>query len=306
MPFPNFHAARVADPDLFVRIRVLQTLPNGIMIYGGPLKTDPRGSGKPQSYRFPKAKFTPAEAKKWLKDHDISFISFEEATGKSMKNIQFKNFQIEEFKAADDGLIIKGHGAVFNNIDSYGDVIKAGAFKKTLQDMQGRIAFCLQHDIRNPIGKILAIKEDDKGLALEVKISDAEKGIQTKVKEGILKEMSIGYQVINAENATVEGQEVKLLTEIKLFEVSLVTIAANPLALVEEMKSDEEKQNYIESEFDRIIAIERNHEKKFELLTLKALVLNMEPQQDKSTPVDDEPQMSKNEILEILTLKNNG
>jgi len=81
MPFPNFHAARVADPDNFVRILTLQTLPNGIQILGGPLKSDPSGSGKTQSYRFPKDRFTVERARKWLKDHNIKFTLFEEATG---------------------------------------------------------------------------------------------------------------------------------------------------------------------------------------------------------------------------------
>ena len=79
MPYPNYHSARIKSPDAFARIRVLQTLPNGILIYGGPLKTDPRGSGKPQAYRFPKTKFTVAEAKAWLKDHDITYTLFEPA-----------------------------------------------------------------------------------------------------------------------------------------------------------------------------------------------------------------------------------
>ena len=80
-PFINEHAARIASPNLFERIVQLEKLPNGIRILGAPLKTDPQGSGKPQSYRFPKTKFTPAEAKTWLKDNDIKFILFEDATG---------------------------------------------------------------------------------------------------------------------------------------------------------------------------------------------------------------------------------
>lgn len=84
-PFPNFHAARVKSPGLFTRIRVLQTLPNGVMIYGGPLKSDPRGSGKPQSYRFPKGKFTPRQAKAWLKENNKTYTSFEPASEEKKK-----------------------------------------------------------------------------------------------------------------------------------------------------------------------------------------------------------------------------
>ena len=85
MPYPNFHAARVRSPSAFIRIRVIQTLPNGILIYGGPLK--PGGGATAQSYRFPKVKFTVTQAKAWLKAHKIKYISFEAASnpgGKAM------------------------------------------------------------------------------------------------------------------------------------------------------------------------------------------------------------------------------
>ena len=79
MPYPNFHAARIKSPGLFLRVRVLQTTKEGIMIYGGPLKSNPRGPTKVQAIRFPKDKFTPKAAKKWLKDHKQKYIMFEPA-----------------------------------------------------------------------------------------------------------------------------------------------------------------------------------------------------------------------------------
>ena len=85
-PFPNFHAARVKAPGLFARVRVLDTTKSGVMIYGGPLKTDPRGASKTQSIRFPKDKFTVKEAKAWLKEEKQKYTSFEPATEKKEKN----------------------------------------------------------------------------------------------------------------------------------------------------------------------------------------------------------------------------
>ena len=79
MPFANEHAARIRNPNDFLRIRQLQKLTNGIRILGGPLKTEPNGSTKRQSYRFPKSKFTPKEAREWLRSHDIKFVLFEPA-----------------------------------------------------------------------------------------------------------------------------------------------------------------------------------------------------------------------------------
>lgn len=85
-PYPNFHAARVRAPGLFAKIRVLTTTKGGVMIYGGALKTDPRGASKTQSLRFPKAKFTVVQAKAWLKENKQKYMSFEPATEKKEKS----------------------------------------------------------------------------------------------------------------------------------------------------------------------------------------------------------------------------
>lgn len=84
-PYPNFHSARVRSPGLFLRVRVLQTTGSGVMIYGGPLKTDPRGPSKTQAVRFPKDKFSVKEAKAWLKEHKTKYTLFEPATGKAKR-----------------------------------------------------------------------------------------------------------------------------------------------------------------------------------------------------------------------------
>lgn len=216
-----------------------------------------------------------------------------------MKELKFSNFEIKSFKAEDDGFMIEGYGAVFGNVDSVGDVIEKGAFAKTLSERGDRIAFCLQHNIHEPIGKIVEIKEDDYGLWLKCRISSSEDKIITKIKEGILKEMSIGYRTINQKSEIRDGEEINLLTEIKLFEVSLVTVAANPLAMVTGMK-EEDAINHFESEFERLISLSRSQEMKFELMKLqgqvKALILE-EPQI--STPKEDEP-LSKSDILNAL------
>jgi HK97 family phage prohead protease len=224
------------------------------------------------------------------------------------KDLKFLNIPFEIKADSDDELIIEGHGAVKGNIDSYKDVITDGAFKKTIKEQGERIAFCYQHDIYNPIGKILDIKEDAKGLWLRVKISDAENDIKTKIKEGILKEMSIGYSVMDAKRGEQDGEDVNFLTEIKLYEVSLVTIAANPLAMIENMKSEgQSTAEVIGAEFDRLANIERSKEKKFEIMKLKALVMSL-PLETKGTPEppkedstnEDKPLMTKEEINNIL------
>lgn len=212
-----------------------------------------------------------------------------------MKKLEFKSFDITEHKADDSGnLIISGYGAFFGNIDSYKDIIDPLAFDETLAEKRDRIAFCYQHDIWNPIGKIQDIKPDMKGLWLQVMLSAAEQDIQTKVKEGILKEMSIGYRVVDSSEEMRNGEQIRILKKINLYEVSLVTIAANPLAVIQSMKSDERK-NYLEKEFDRVLAVVRNENINFEIQKLKSLVFSELPTQE-DTP-EEKPQMKADSTI---------
>ncbi len=216
------------------------------------------------------------------------------------KELKFLNIPFEIKEDSEKELIIEGHGAVKNNVDSGGDVIVDGAFKKTLEQRKGRIAFCLQHDIRNPVGKIIEIKEDAKGLFLKVRISDSEGDVKTKIREGILKELSIGFSVVEAKRGDRDDEDVLLLTEIKLFEISLVTIAMNELAMIEAMKTEgQTNSDVIEDEFDRLLAIERNEEKKYEILKLKALVMSL-PLNSKSTPQDSIEAVIDGNVLKFV------
>lgn len=81
MPLPNFHAARVVSPGRFQEgsFRVIQIgdKDSGIKAIVGRLKGEKTATV--QSYRFDKDKFTAAEAKKWLSEHDVKPLEFEPA-----------------------------------------------------------------------------------------------------------------------------------------------------------------------------------------------------------------------------------
>jgi len=70
MPYPSEHAARQLDPEQFERfVRIHpKGYPDGIDAIIGYREDGTTGL---QSLRFDKKKWTPAEAKKWLKDHDL-------------------------------------------------------------------------------------------------------------------------------------------------------------------------------------------------------------------------------------------
>lgn len=79
MPYPNEHAARMMDPGRFDEksFRRKNIAPGIDIIMGKMPGSD---SMTTQAYRFDKEKFSPEEAKKWMKDHDIHPMSFEPAS----------------------------------------------------------------------------------------------------------------------------------------------------------------------------------------------------------------------------------
>ena len=82
----------------------------------------------------------------------------------------------------------------------------------------------------NPIAKLESIKEDDNGLLVEFVISKSEDDIATKIEEGIIREMSIGYRTVKYDYDT--AKEIRTINELRLYEVSLVTRATNEEATI--------------------------------------------------------------------------
>lgn len=177
--------------------------------------------------------------------------------------LEHKNFNISSLEVKQDGngTVLEGYGAFFNNKDSYSDIIEQGAFADTIKgENRDRIAFCYQHNMSMPIGKIEEMFEDEKGLFVKVRISASETGIATKVKEGILKEMSIGY--IATVKEYDNENDIRKLKKIDLFEISLVTRAANPMAVVTSVKADDFELKQMEDEELKALADKIDNELK--------------------------------------------
>lgn len=145
----------------------------------------------------------------------------------------------------------EGYGAVFGNVDSYGDVIKKGAFKETLDEWAGRKSLppmLIQHggwmmsDMDAlPIGKWESMSEDSKGLYVKGRLInlDTERGktIYGGMKEGVLDGMSIGYRAKEFAVGTKPDEPRRTLKKIDLVELSVVTFPANGKARVSAVKS---------------------------------------------------------------------
>ena len=126
--------------------------------------------------------------------------------------------------------IITGYFAAFDNIDSDNEIFLPGSFKKTIRErgLKGanRILHLRQHNTREPLGKPHVLKEDNKGLYFESRISKTSYGIDTLqlYQDGIYTEHSVGFRIIKEERE--EDKPTKIL-EVQLWEGSTVTWGAN-------------------------------------------------------------------------------
>lgn len=151
----------------------------------------------------------------------------------------------QEVKAVreDSNLFIEGYASVFGVVDSYNDIVVKGAFTNTLINDAKRVKFCWQHNMDDVIGKIIEMREDDRGLWFRAKISNTSKGkdVAILVEDDALDEVSFAYRT--KKYLMDEETDIRKLLEVELIEISLVTRAANPQAVITgtEKKSEEEK-----------------------------------------------------------------
>jgi len=137
-----------------------------------------------------------------------------------------------------EGRTVCGYAAVFNNIDYAGDLIKKGAFTRSIADNgpdgTNRIVFLLQHDKNQILGKPTVLKEDNTGLYFEAPIVPTTYGNDALelLKAGVLDGVSIGYTPLK-QVATAKYNEVR---DVKLLEFSAVTFPCNDLARVTDLK----------------------------------------------------------------------
>lgn len=131
---------------------------------------------------------------------------------------------------------IEGYGARFGEKDLGGDIIDAGAFTKTIAEINAsghRLPMLWAHDQAAMIGSWAQLREDDAGLYVSGTINEAtERGreVLSLVKGGDLSGLSIGYDVPPGGRVAKAGAA--HLTEIKLFEISPVAIPMAPKARI--------------------------------------------------------------------------
>ena len=158
---------------------------------------------------------------------------------------EVRSFALQIKATGDDGTV-EGYGSVFGVRDNYDDVIAKGAFVQSLKDHKAAgtmPAMLWQHDADKPIGVWTEMVEDEKGLRIKGQLAmETVKGKEAHalLKMGALNGLSIGF--MSKEWAYDRDTEVRTLTAIDLWEVSLVTFPANEKARVTNVKSADELQ----------------------------------------------------------------
>ena len=160
-----------------------------------------------------------------------------------MENLSHKNIELTlEVKQEDSQYVyLEGFASTFGNLDRDGDIIVKGAFANTLTVRKPKLLY--QHDMKQPIGVIDTAFETDEGLVIKGRMpkdNTLVKDIYPLLMMGALGDFSIGFNVVNAD-ITPDGNRV--ITEVELWEVSIVTVPANPEARIMGVKSAVPYQN---------------------------------------------------------------
>lgn len=155
----------------------------------------------------------------------------------------------------DDGTI-RGYGSTFGNVDSYGDTVAKGAFRKTIADAKSGAgpwpAMLSQHggitsDDQMPIGIWTDMDEDDNGLHMKGKLAlNTTRGadcynLMKMQPRPALNGLSIGYRArdfeLHKKGSGPKGA-VRTLKSVDLVECSLVTFPADSFARVASVKAE--------------------------------------------------------------------
>lgn len=200
--------------------------------------------------------------------------------------------------------IVKGYGSYFGNKDSDGDVIAKGAYQKTIKENGERVRYLWQHKMDKPIGKIKEMYEDDKGLMFVAEIPKTTLGNDALelMKAGIVTENSVG--ILPIQKQMKDG--FREITEVKLYEISAVTLAANDQAKILDVKGKVD----IENEFKRFDALaklirkgkisdEMGYAIEAEILKLKSFFI------DFTKPNDEFTLPKKDDAIEVFTYLSN-
>lgn len=153
--------------------------------------------------------------------------------------METKDCRTEVKMTSDEEGVIEGYASVFGNVDQGGDIVQRGAFAESLRSGQ-KVRMLSQHDPDKVIGIWDELREDDRGLYVKGRLLrdiPRARDAAVLVKNGAMDGLSIGFSTKKSSRPSGEGRRV--LEEISLWEVSLVTFPMNQQATITNYKNAE-------------------------------------------------------------------
>jgi HK97 family phage prohead protease len=158
--------------------------------------------------------------------------------------------ELRTVQAADDRPGFDGYVSTWWTVDDRGTAFAPGAFKKTLRERMKIAPILVNHDFYGslPIGKHLSATEDDKGVRISAALSETTAGQDALrlLRDGVPVGLSFGFDRIADRSATEKDaldlsvapdyiksaptNELRIITEVRFWESSLVTFPANAKA----------------------------------------------------------------------------
>lgn len=196
-------------------------------------------------------------------------------------------FELKEVN--EDGTFV-GVASVYGVEDLGGDIVDKGAFKKTISE-NPVVPILWQHKSDEVIGEG-SVKEWQGKVLLEGKLDLEDTTAQKaygKMKRRLVKGLSIGFSTIKSTWEEVEGRMVRHISELKLWEVSVVTFPMLPAAQVTRVKSAEDQ----EARIKQLEGEKAQLEQQVQALQAKQATPTPEP-----APVEEPPSPSPEPVVE--------
>jgi uncharacterized protein len=127
-----------------------------------------------------------------------------------------------------------GYASVYDVVDLVGDVVERGAYTRTIAE-RPIVKILFNHNANLPIG-LGRLEDSARGLLLHGELNldvSTAREVYSNLKRGVLDALSIGYEV---RKSSRRADGVRVLKDISVFEVSLVTFPANTAALIIDVK----------------------------------------------------------------------
>ena len=241
----------------------------------------------------------------WGGDAGINWAisKLEQIDNKKNMIYNYKSFGLEVKDVDAKSGVVSGYFSAFGMVDSDGDIMMPGAFKRSIQDwgVEGkqRIKHLLNHDPSKPLGKLLSLKEDSYGLYYESKVGTHQLGKDfiKMVESGLIGEHSIGFRTLREQKSGKANE----IHEVMLFEGSSLTAwGANentPLLGLKNMGNVEQVKDQIKA-FEKFIRDSDVTDETIDLclIKVKQLAQAIEMMSSTAPVIATEPQQKEAEL----------